>query len=96
MGVQIRQERPGSLPGKSLGLGLPTPSPTEPEPEPEPELEPESDRCAQRQGRVEVWVELWDYTGGARFRGFVAGEGQDRAMFVFFDDGVVGKDLKPG
>ena len=68
------------------GLGTPT-SPT---------LEPEPDGFVERRGLVDMWIEVWDYAGGARFRGFVAGEGEDRTMFVFFDDGVVGSDLKPG
>jgi len=48
-------------------------------------------------GLLREYVEVWDYTAGQRFRGFVAekDDGQ-RAMFVFFDRQVVGKDLKPG
>jgi len=58
--------------------------------------ESEPDGFVERRGLVGMWIEVWDYAGGARFRGFVAGDGEDRAMFVFFDDGVVGSDLKPG
>jgi len=58
---------------------------------------PEVDGFVERRGLVTQWVEIWDYVGGARFRGFVAEkEDGERAMFVFFDDGVVGSDLKPG
>lgn len=58
---------------------------------------PEVDGFVERRGLVTQWVEIWDYVGGARFRGFVAEkEDGERAMFVFFDDGVVRSDLKPG
>jgi hypothetical protein len=43
-------------------------------------------------GVVSDWIEMWDYVGGIRFRGFVA----QKAMFVFFDQEVVGGDLKAG
>ena len=45
---------------------------------------------------VKEYVEVWDYTGGARFRGFVAEKETDRTLFVFFDSHVLGQDLKPG
>lgn len=46
---------------------------------------------------VRDFVEVWDYACGGRFRGFVAETGYgERALFVFFDREVVGKDLKPG
>ncbi|KAF2457441.1 ornithine decarboxylase antizyme-domain-containing protein [Lineolata rhizophorae] len=60
---------------------------------------PAPDGFAEQRGLVDKWLEVWDYVGGARFRGFVAGEpgSDDRTMFVFFDeDGVLGRDLKPG
>ena len=52
-------------------------------------------------GVVRECVEMWDYSGGARFRGFVAersGEhgGVERGLFVFFDADAMGKDLKLG
>lgn len=47
-------------------------------------------------GLVKEWVEIWDYTGGLRFRGFVAEKDGSRAMFVFFDNSVIGQDLKHG
>ena len=49
-----------------------------------------------RRGRVDSWVEVWDYAGGNMFRGFVAGEGEKRSLFVFFGQGAVGKELKSG
>ena len=45
---------------------------------------------------LEEWVEIWDYAGDLRFRGFVGGKGYTRGLFVFFDSTLVGKDLKAG
>jgi len=49
-------------------------------------------------GNVAAWLEIWDYAGGNSFRGFVAatgdGGGPEKTLFVFFDAGVVGRDLK--
>lgn len=42
---------------------------------------------------VRQYLELWDYKGGASFKGFVTA---DKTMVVFFDDGVISKELKPG
>ena len=52
--------------------------------------------------QIQSYLEIWDYSGGARFRGFVAeipSQTDDhctRQMFIFFDRDVIGKDLKPG
>lgn len=46
---------------------------------------------------IEQWIEVWDYVGGARFRGFVAdNSGDEKNMFVFFDAAAAVRDLKPG
>ena len=45
---------------------------------------------------VREWVEVWDYTTGLSFRGFVGGNGAERTLFVFFGEEVVGQDLKSG
>lgn len=42
------------------------------------------------------WIEMWDYVGGIRFRGFVAQKQDEKAMFVFFDQAVLAGDLKAG
>jgi hypothetical protein len=42
------------------------------------------------------YIEMWDYVGGIRFRGFVAEKEGEKAMFVFFDESVIGGDLKAG
>jgi hypothetical protein len=47
-------------------------------------------------GLVTDWLEVYDYVGGARFRGFIAETHGERNLFVFFDQGVLGNDLKPG
>jgi hypothetical protein len=47
-------------------------------------------------GVVESFIEVWDYVGGARFRGFVAERRGQRAMFVFFDRDAFGNELKSG
>ncbi|KAH7149295.1 ornithine decarboxylase antizyme-domain-containing protein, partial [Dactylonectria estremocensis] len=44
---------------------------------------------------IEAWMEVWDYAGGASFRAFVANDGEEKSLFVFFDyQGVLGRDLK--
>jgi Ornithine decarboxylase antizyme len=42
------------------------------------------------------FLEIWDYEGGSRFRGFIAERFGKRALFVFFDEGAFGHSLKPG
>ena len=54
------------------------------------------DSLTARHGMVTEWLEVWDYVGGARFRGFIAENEGERVLFVFFDQGVLGSDLKPG
>lgn len=50
----------------------------------------------QQKGLVSDWIEVWDYVGGIRFRGFVAEKDDEKAMVVFFDQNVIGGDLKAG
>ncbi|RDL37611.1 Uncharacterized protein BP5553_05044 [Venustampulla echinocandica] len=45
---------------------------------------------------VDAWIEVWDYVGGASFRGFVGGNGENKSLFAFFDSAVIGRDLKQG
>jgi hypothetical protein len=47
-------------------------------------------------GLVSDWVEVWDYVGGVRFRGFVAEKEGERSLFVFFDQDVIGAKIKAG
>ncbi|KAF2676837.1 hypothetical protein K458DRAFT_437006 [Lentithecium fluviatile CBS 122367] len=47
-------------------------------------------------GLVSDWLEVWDYVGGIRFRGFVAEKEGEKALFVFFDRDVIGGKIKAG
>ncbi|KAJ0165295.1 hypothetical protein CTA2_11722 [Colletotrichum tanaceti] len=42
-----------------------------------------------------AWLEVWDFTGGASFRAFVADDGTEKSLFALFDRNVIGRDLKP-
>lgn len=53
-------------------------------------------RNMQSEHRVRRWIEVWDYTSDAIFRGFVADIGGERTLFVFLEDGVLGHGLKSG
>jgi len=64
--------------------------------QPTPSQSPDGRIYPSAGGLIRDYVEVWDYEGGARFRGFVAEKSDMRAMFVFFDKEVVGMDLKPG
>ncbi|KAI9675616.1 MAG: hypothetical protein M1817_000982 [Caeruleum heppii] len=50
----------------------------------------------QRLPAVEDWIEMWDYGGGTGFRGFVAAQGEQRILYVFFEPAIIGHDLKHG
>jgi hypothetical protein len=45
---------------------------------------------------VDAFLEIWDYSGGSRFRGFVADRLGSKGLFIFFDQGAFGHDLKAG
>ena len=49
-----------------------------------------------RAATVQAWLEIWDYVGSASFRGFIAERGEEKSMFVFFQESSVVEDLKPG
>jgi hypothetical protein len=57
---------------------------------------PSSVHQSSKQRLLTDWLEMYDYAGGARFRGYIAEDIEARSMFVFFDEGVLGNDLKPG
>lgn len=46
--------------------------------------------------RIQRWIEVWDYTGDAIYRGFVTDTNGERALFVFFEDSALGHGLKSG
>ena len=50
----------------------------------------------QKRQNIEFWIEVWDYTNDAIYRGFITGMGGERALFVFFGEGVIGHSLKSG
>ena len=53
------------------------------------------DGFAEERGFIQEWVEVFDYRGDASFRGFIAkGPCADKTLLVFFDQSVVGKELK--
>lgn len=45
-------------------------------------------------GNVSAWLEVYDYAGGTSFRAFVSEDTEIKSLFVFFDAGVLGRDLK--
>jgi len=45
---------------------------------------------------IDAWLEVWDYSGGCSFRGFVGGNGDQKSLFAFFDAAVIERDLKQG
>lgn len=63
---------------------------------PTPSPSPETHAYSATSGAVREYVEMWDYAGGARFRGFVVEKGDERSLFIFFDREVLEQDLKPG
>lgn len=88
-------ERIPSTNGSGLsGALLPTPPPDDQFPA---SFHHGSDTSSTPHGKYEVgaWMEVWDYAGGASFRAFVANDGEEKSLFVFFDvQGVLGRDLK--
>lgn len=62
---------------------------------PSPEMD-EMDGTIEKGGLVKTWLEMYDYVGGNKFRGFVAEQDGENTMFVFFDQSVHADDLKPG
>jgi hypothetical protein len=45
---------------------------------------------------IDAWLEVWDYSSGSSFRGFVGGNGDKKSLFTFFGSSVIGRDLKQG
>jgi hypothetical protein len=45
---------------------------------------------------IDAWLEIWDYSGGCSFRGFVGGNGDQKTLFTFFGSAVIERDLKQG
>ncbi|KAF3919984.1 hypothetical protein AA313_de0210105 [Arthrobotrys entomopaga] len=57
-------------------------------------------RSSELQTRIAAYLEVFDYVGGSAFRGFVSEKGPlnkpERSLFLFFDKGVNGTELKSG
>ncbi|KAI1004405.1 hypothetical protein K3495_g3809 [Podosphaera aphanis] len=45
---------------------------------------------------IDVYLVIWDYLSGCRFRGFVGGQGTKKSLFIFFEPSVLVNDLKQG
>ncbi|GIC84907.1 uncharacterized protein Aud_000734 [Aspergillus udagawae] len=45
---------------------------------------------------IRNWVEVWDYVGDAIYRGFLTDLNDERTLFLFFKDSVLGHKLKAG
>lgn len=59
--------------------------------------------AVRKDPKIMHYLEMWDYSGGARFRGFTAtipssakGAAVGKAIIIFFDQPVIGLDLKQG
>lgn len=49
---------------------------------------------SQKLHPVDAWLEIWDYSSGCSFRGFVGGQDDKKSLFAFFGSAVIGRDLK--
>ncbi|KAJ5150964.1 uncharacterized protein N7482_010216 [Penicillium canariense] len=66
------------------------------QPSQHPRQHPHQTGQGHERPRIQRWIEVWDYSGDAIYRGFVAGEGDERTLFVFLEDGALGHGLKSG
>lgn len=46
--------------------------------------------------KIQQWVEVWDYTSDAIYRGFVTDTSGEQTLFVFFEESTLGYGLKNG
>ena len=46
--------------------------------------------------QIQQWVEMWDYTSDAIYRGFMTEASGERTLFVFFEETALGHGLKNG
>ncbi|OGE52636.1 hypothetical protein PENARI_c009G06182 [Penicillium arizonense] len=53
-------------------------------------------QIGQGHDRIQRWIEVWDYSGDAIYRGFVAENNGERTLFVFFEDRALDQGLKSG
>ncbi|BCR92337.1 ornithine decarboxylase antizyme [Aspergillus chevalieri] len=52
--------------------------------------------AGQEHKHIQSWMEVWDYTSDAIYRGFVTETSGERTLFVFFEDNALGHGLKSG
>ncbi|KAJ2902085.1 hypothetical protein MKZ38_001058 [Zalerion maritima] len=41
-----------------------------------------------------AWMEIWDFANGPSLRAFVADDGEEKSLFVFLHDGIIGREMK--
>ncbi|KAF9244366.1 hypothetical protein DTO013E5_5915 [Penicillium roqueforti] len=56
----------------------------------------QSNQIGLQHARIQQWIEVWDYTSDAIYRGFVAEHNKERTLFVFFEDRALEHGLKSG
>ena len=56
----------------------------------------QSNQIGNQHDRIQRWIEVWDYTSDAIYRGFVAEHNKERTLFVFFEDRALEHGLKSG
>lgn len=54
------------------------------------------DHIVQGHKQIQQWVEVWDYTSDAIYRGFMTEASGERTLFVFFEESALGHGLKNG
>lgn len=56
----------------------------------------QSNQIRHQHDRIQRWIEVWDYSSDAIYRGFVAEHNKERTLFVFFEDRALEHGLKSG
>lgn len=56
----------------------------------------QSNQIGHQHDRIQRWIEVWDYSSDAIYRGFVAEHNKERTLFVFFEDRALEHGLKSG
>ncbi|PKY02904.1 ornithine decarboxylase antizyme [Aspergillus campestris IBT 28561] len=59
-------------------------------------LDVRPDEAKKERTCIQRWVEVLDYTSDAVYRGFVGSVGEEQTLFVFFEEGIPGYNLKTG
>ncbi|KAJ5101475.1 hypothetical protein NUU61_003697 [Penicillium alfredii] len=54
------------------------------------------DHIGQGHDRIQKWIEVWDYSNDAIYRGFVVEVNGERTLFVFFEDRASDHGFKSG